>query len=79
MMYILVALIAYVALVHALRFRRLQGIHKKHNYTTRESMSHMTDDEAWEIQKTLLQLEFPTTAFKSIQFALFKVRLFSSR
>lgn len=72
-MYLLLALIAYVSLVHILRFRRLRGLHKKYNYTTRQSMSRMTDDEAWEIQKALLQLEFPTTAFKSIQFALFKV------
>lgn len=33
----------------------------------------MTDYEAWEIQRTLLWLEFPFVFAKSLQFALFRV------
>jgi hypothetical protein len=37
-------------------------------------MAHMTDNDAWEIQKAISQLEFPFIYNKSLQFALFKVR-----
>ncbi|KAJ5580319.1 uncharacterized protein N7459_006304 [Penicillium hispanicum] len=37
-------------------------------------MSKMTDHDAWAIQKTILQMEFPFIVLKSLQFALFRVR-----
>lgn len=65
---------AYPVLVSFLRFRRLKSLHKKYNYPTRASLSRMTDDEAWEIQKAMLELEFPFIFVKALQFALFRVR-----
>lgn len=38
-------------------------------------MSQMTDHDAWAIQKTILQMEFPFMVVKSLQFALFRVRV----
>lgn len=64
---------AYPVLVSFLRFRRLKWLHKKYNYPTRASLSRMTDDEAWEIQKVMLELEFPFIFIKALQFALFRV------
>lgn len=32
-------------------------------------MSQMTDHDAWAIQKTILQMEFPFMVVKSLQFA----------
>lgn len=36
-------------------------------------MSKMTDEEAFQIQKQVAQLEFPLMFIKSLQFALFRV------
>lgn len=66
-------LLGYPILVSLLRYRRLRSMHKKYKYDTRESFAEMTDYEAWEIQRTLLWLEFPFVYTKSLQFALFKV------
>lgn len=69
-------LLAYPILVSLLRFRRVQQLQKKYQkYATRESMSKMTDDDAFEIQKQMIQLEFPFMYIKALQFALFRVRL----
>ncbi|KAJ5778758.1 hypothetical protein N7520_002004 [Penicillium odoratum] len=35
-------------------------------------MSKMTNHDAWKIQKTILQMEFPFIVLKSLQFALFR-------
>lgn len=67
-------LVAYPTLVSLLRFRRTRNLATRYNYPTRESMARMTDDDAWEIQKELAELEFPFIYTKSLQFALFRVR-----
>jgi hypothetical protein len=36
-------------------------------------MRSMTDQDAWAIQKTIMQTEFPFIVLKSLQFALFRV------
>jgi hypothetical protein len=36
-------------------------------------MHSMTDQDAWAIQKTIMQTEFPFIVLKSLQFALFRV------
>lgn len=73
--YIIPVLLAYPLLISLLRFRRLHQLHEKYSkYSTRESLTQMTDDEAFEIQKQLAQLEFPFIYKKALQFALFRVR-----
>ena len=69
----LVGFTAYLILASSLRFQRRRAIHKKYPYTSRESMKFMTNHDAWEIQKTILQMEFPFIVLKSLQFALFRV------
>ena len=70
----LLGLATYLALVSSLRFQRLQTLHKKYNYYgTRQSMRSMTDQDAWAIQKTIMQTEFPFIVLKALQFALFRV------
>lgn len=64
---------AYLFLASSLRFRRRLSLQSKYPYKTRESMSRMTHHDAWAIQKTILQMEFPFIVLKSLQFALFRV------
>lgn len=66
-------LLAYPLLTSLLRFHRHHNLHKHYHFPTRESFSRMTDDQAWEIQKVLAQLEFPFIYIKALQFALFRV------
>lgn len=63
----------YLLLVALLRHRRRHQIQKQFNYATRESLSRMTDDEAWQILMKLATLEFPFINLTAIQFALFRV------
>jgi hypothetical protein len=78
MLYSLVGLGSYLALASTLRFQRRRNLHRKYPYTTRESMGKMTDQDAFTIQKTILQMEFPFIVLKSLQFALFRVRIRSN-
>ncbi|KAJ5120992.1 uncharacterized protein N7515_008953 [Penicillium bovifimosum] len=69
----LLGLATYLALVSSLRFQRRQAIQKKYSYYgTRQSLRTMTDRDAWSIQKTVMQTEFPFIVMKSLQFALFR-------
>ena len=71
---VLLGLATYLALVSSLRFQRRRILHKKYSYyRTRQSMRNMTDQDAWAIQKTIMQTEFPFIVLKSLQFALFRV------
>lgn len=74
--YAIPLILAYPLLVSLLRFRRVQHLHGKYNrYTSGASpLGGMTDDEAFDIQKHLIQLEFPFIYIKALQFALFRVR-----
>lgn len=74
LLYGALAIIAYLFLASSLRFQRRRSLHDKYPYKSRESMSRMTDHDAWAIQKTILQMEFPFIVLKSLQFALFRVR-----
>ncbi|KAJ6143810.1 hypothetical protein N7471_003263 [Penicillium samsonianum] len=65
-------LVAWPVVTTTLRFQRLRKLHKQYAYPTRESMSKMTDEEAFQIQKQVAQLEFPFIFIKSLQFALFR-------
>lgn len=72
----LLAFMAYLGLIRILRCHRIKQLQNFYGYHTRASMARMTDHEAWEIQKTMSQLEFPFIFEKSLQFALFRVSLF---
>lgn len=73
-LWVLLALATYLALVSSLRFQRRQAIHRQYGYyATRQSMRTMTDQDAWAIQKSIMQAEFPFIVIKSLQFALFRV------
>ncbi|CAI7613282.1 unnamed protein product [Penicillium glandicola] len=65
-------LLAWPVVTTTLRFQRLRKLHKQYAYPTRESMSKMTDEEAFQIQKQIAQFEFPFIFIKSLQFALFR-------
>jgi hypothetical protein len=72
-------LLAWPVVTITLRFQRLRKLHKQYDYPTRESMAKMTDEEAFQIQKQVAQLEFPFMFIKSLQFALFRVQNPESR
>ncbi|OJD37594.1 uncharacterized protein BKCO1_6000160 [Diplodia corticola] len=65
-------LLCHTLLCRTLRFRRLRKMQAKHPYKTRADLARMTNDEAQEIQKELIQCEFPFTMNKALQFALFR-------
>jgi hypothetical protein len=67
------ALLAYPLLTAALRFQRVKYLKRKFKYDTKESLASMTNDDAWKIQQTIAELEFPWTFEKAMQFALFRV------
>lgn len=71
----LAAVTTYLVLVSSFRFRRCSALHKKYPYQTRNSLSKMTNHDAWAIQKTILQMEFPFIVLKSLQFALLRVSI----
>ncbi|KAJ5166834.1 uncharacterized protein N7482_005615 [Penicillium canariense] len=70
--YALGLLVGYPLLTSGLRYQRLRTLHKKYPYATRADMAKMTDDHAFEIQKSVAQLEFPFMFIKALQFALFR-------
>lgn len=69
---ILLILIPYILLTSSFRYARLRSSLEKFPYTTRQSLAQMTDNDAFEIQKTMAELEFPFTFTKALQFALFR-------
>ncbi|KAL8677560.1 MAG: hypothetical protein Q9186_006021 [Xanthomendoza sp. 1 TL-2023] len=70
--YYLLLLPLYAILVKLLRHDRLRSTRKTFGYTTRRSLARMTDEDAFEIQENIAQLEFPFTFTKALQFALFR-------
>ena len=64
--------LAYMAVVSMLRYRRAAYLQKKYNFTTRASFRTMSMDDAQAILKDLTELEFPKIFGFSIIFALFK-------
>ncbi|KAI9722357.1 MAG: hypothetical protein M1812_001829 [Candelaria pacifica] len=69
---IVVVVLVYPVLVALLRFRRVRAMPEKFGYTTRESLSKMTAEDAYKIQVEIAELEFPSAYEKALQFALFK-------
>lgn len=70
--YGLPALALYLLIQGRLRYSRARFLKNKYPYT-RDTFWRMTDHDAWEIQKSILQLEFPFISLKALQFALFRV------
>lgn len=67
------SVLAYLVLCARLRCQRVRSRQRKLNFTSRESMSKMTNTEAQSIIQEMAQFEFPTMFKMSLQFALFKV------
>jgi len=65
-------IVTYLLLVRLLRYRGLRRIQREYNYRTRSSLATMTNDDAWNIQKYIMEQEFPFTSEKALQFALFR-------
>lgn len=66
-------MVIHIIVQQRLRYARMRYLMRKYPFKTRESYRFMTDQQAFEIQKAILQLEFPFMALKSLQFALFRV------
>lgn len=69
---VIISVLAYMALVSKLRYRRAANLQTKYNLTTRSSFRTMSTDNAQLILKDLTELEFPKIFGFSIIFALFK-------
>lgn len=70
--YCLLLLLIYPLIATFLRRNRLRSTLKTFPYTNRRSFSSMTNDDAFRIQQIILELEFPFTFEKALQFALFR-------
>ncbi|KAF2088755.1 hypothetical protein K490DRAFT_72476 [Saccharata proteae CBS 121410] len=68
----LTIILAYVLLCSLLRHRRVRQALSKYGYVNRDHLKHMTAQQAFEIQQTIFQYEFPFTTEKALQFALFR-------
>ena len=68
----LVPLILYPLLIALLRHHRLRTTLETFPYTTRKTFASMTLSDAFHIQQTIAELEFPFTFQKALQFALFR-------
>ncbi|KAI7780522.1 hypothetical protein LA080_015923 [Diaporthe eres] len=68
----------WVILCSSLRFRNEKAMLRRYNYSTRASLAKMTNDDAQQILKYILDSEFPFTYKLSLQFALFKTYAFST-
>jgi hypothetical protein len=64
--------VSYWLLVRVLRYRRRNSFARRFGYRTRESLKHMTLDDAYLINKELAEQEFPLVFQASIFFALLK-------
>lgn len=70
--WLLPGLLAYMLVVHLLRFRRARLLEQKYSPAGRTSCRHLTTNDAQAILKDLTELEFPKVFGFSIIFALFK-------
>lgn len=70
--YYLLLLLIYPLIATFLRRNRLRSTLEAFPYTNRRSFSSMTNDDAFRIQQIILELEFPFTFEKALQFALFR-------
>lgn len=70
--YYLLFFLIYPLIVNFLRLHRLRSSRKVFPYTNRTTFSSMTNDDAFRIQQNLVELEFPFTFEKALQFALFR-------
>ena len=70
--YYLILLLIYPLVVALLRRDRLRSTLETFPYTERGSFASMTDNDAFLIQQSIGELEFPFTFEKAIQFALFR-------
>lgn len=68
-----VVLVLWAILCSSLRFRHEKTMLRRFNYPTRASFAKMTNDDAQQILKYILDYEFPLIYKLSLQFALFKV------
>ncbi|KXJ86831.1 hypothetical protein Micbo1qcDRAFT_190374 [Microdochium bolleyi] len=66
------AVLAYMGLVRALRYRKEHALRQEMGYFDRASLAAMTADEAQKIIHTMGFWEFPFLHYTSLQFGLFK-------
>ncbi|KAF2866702.1 hypothetical protein BDV95DRAFT_598606 [Massariosphaeria phaeospora] len=62
----------YVALCRGLRYYRRDQKHAHYPYKKREDFANMTTEDAFQIVKYIMSLEFPFMTEKALQFALFR-------
>ena len=62
----------YLILCRLLRFRRIKALHRKYGVRDRLDLARQTADQAQEILREMVELEFPKFMGFSIVFALFK-------
>jgi hypothetical protein len=69
---VVLGLTGYFALCRLLRYHARDRKAAQYPYKTKDDFKNMTTKHAWEIQRWLYYTEFPFTAEKALQFALFR-------
>ena len=72
-LWLALCVLAYLFLVHILRYRRASSLERKYAPGGKKSFRNMTADDAQAILKTLAELEFPSLYGFSMVVALFRV------
>ncbi|KAH7162330.1 hypothetical protein B0J13DRAFT_633265 [Dactylonectria estremocensis] len=69
---LLIGFVSYICLCSLLRFKRIKSTRVRYGYTNRASLARMTNQDAHEIAKSLIYLEFPLFYDFSVRLALFE-------
>jgi hypothetical protein len=69
------ALLIYAGVCTSLRHKQRHAMEAEYHSRRGPSLSSMTLEDAWKIQKWLAEQEFPKTLSTGVFFALFKVSL----
>ena len=70
--YTILIILLYLLITGFLRNQRLRANRSKFPYPTQRSFASMSVEDAYRIQQTIAELEFPFTFEKALQFALFR-------
>jgi len=65
-------ILLYLFIVRRLRYQRVDAIKRKHGMLSRENFRNLTADQAQDVLKELVEMEFPQLFGFSTVFALFK-------
>jgi hypothetical protein len=74
--WLILAFVGYAGVCISQRHRQRRAVEADYHHRRGSSLSSMSFEDAWAIQKWLAEQEFPKTLSTAVFFALFKVWIF---